>query len=261
MAKTKTPTLVHLNPASLVMQKQVRVELNEKADKELLASVKKHGVMTPISARLVDGKYIVVAGHRRTTAAIAAGLETIPVYVGDVKDSDILALQMIENIQREGLSLNDLAQGVKALHNGPGGGLATYTAEKLGKSNGWVSKMLLIAGGDKAAPNAGITAKLLSADKIGDLESAYMLTKIEAVNPIVAQEIADNIENETRASIKKKMQTLKPAKAPADTGETEEDTGPMWRWILKTITAASVSKRDQPLQAAAIEMIGEQLGE
>jgi hypothetical protein len=189
-------------------------------------------------------------------------LETIPVYVENVKDSDILARQMIENIQREGLSLHDTAQGVKALHNGPGGGLASYTAEKLGKSNAWVSKMLLIAGGDKSNPGASITGKLLAADKIGDLESAYMLARLEGVNPIVAQEVADNIENETRATIKKRLASVKPGKAPTDdTDDTEEDTGPMWRWILKVVESASVSKRDQPLQAAALDMIREQLAE
>lgn len=257
--KSKTPILVHLNPSLLVMNKQVRVEANEKADVEFLASVKKHGVMTPIQARMVGDKYHVVSGHRRTTAAIAAGHETIPVYVTDVADAEILSRQMVENIQREGLSLNDTAQGVKALHNGPGGGLATYTAERLGKSNAWVSKMLLVAGGDKAIPTAQITQKLLAADKIGDLESAYLLTRLEAVNPIAAQEVADNIENETRASIKKRLAAVKPIKALKE--EEEEDAGPMWRWILKIVQAASVSKRDQPLQAAAVAMIEEQLGE
>lgn len=258
--KSKAPSLVHINPAVLVMNKQVRVELNEKADKELLASVKKFGVLTPISARLIADKYHVVAGHRRTTAAIAAGLDTIPVYVTDVPDAEILVRQMVENIQREGLSLADTARGVKELHTGPGGGLATYTAERLGKSNGWVSKMLLIAGGDKADPAARITQNLLTTDKIGDLESAYMLTRLEAINPIAAQEVADNIENETRASIKKRLASAKSIKAPEDE-EEEEDTGPMWRWILKIVQAASVSKRDQPLQEAAVAMIEEQLGE
>ena len=260
--KVKTPVLVHLDPTKLVMNKQVRTEANEKADAELLASVKKHGIMTPIQARMVGDKCHVIAGHRRTTAAIAASLATIPVYVTETADAEILALQMIENIQREGLSVLDTARGVRDLHNGPGGGLATYTAERLGKSNAWVSKNLLIAGGDKADTSAAsIATKLLAADKIGDLESAYLLTKLEKINPIAAQEVADNIENETRATIKRRLQSAKPVKAPDNDEGEEEEAGPMWRWILKTVTAATVSKRDQPLQAAALAMIEEQLGE
>lgn len=258
----KGSTLTHADPASLVRLKQVRVERNEKADKELLASVKKHGVLTPIQARMVGGKLTVVAGHRRTEAAIAAGLKTIPVYVTDVADPEVLTHQMIENIQREGLSLNDIAKGVKAMHEGPGGGLASYTAERLGKSAGWVSKMLLVAGGDKAPGEGSIARKLVAADKVGDLETAYMLCKLEELNPVAAQEAADNIANETRASIKKRLQTTKRAKAP-DGGnkKEEEDTGPMWRWIKKIVKAASVSAKELPLQEAAIEMIDAQLAE
>ncbi len=262
--KEKGPKLVHVPPKSLVMNKQVRTEFNERADKELTASVKKHGVMQPIQARMVGGKLHVVAGHRRTMAAIAAELESVPVYVSEVHDNEILVRQMVENLQREGLTLLDTARGVKALHEAPGGGLAGLTAERLGKSNAWVSKMLLVAGGDKANPDATITKKLLEADKIGDLESAYMLTKLEAINPIAAQEVADNIENESRASIKKKLAAAKPVKAKKgadDDGGNDDDNGPMIRWILKVVEAASVSRKDGPLQEAAVAFLNEMLEE
>lgn len=262
MATKKQATLQHVNPASLVRVKQVRVERNEKADKELLASVKKHGVLTPIQARNVSGKLTVVAGHRRTEAAIAAGLSSIPVYVVDVADPEVLAHQMIENIQREGLSLADTARGVRDLHEGPGGGLASYTAERLGKSPGWVSKMLLVAGGDKVPEGDWtIARKLVSSDKIGDLETAYLLCKLEELNPVAAQEVADNIENETRASVKRRLQNTKRAKAPAgESNESEsEDMAPMWRWIKKTVKAATVAAKELPLQEQALEMIEAQL--
>lgn len=260
MATKVKDTITHADPASLVRSKQVRVERNEKADKELMASVLKHGVLSPVLARMVNGKLHVVAGHRRTEAAIAAGLKSIPVYVSDVADAEILARQMIENIQREGLSLADTAKGVRDLHEGPGGGLASYTAERLGKSPGWVSKMLLVAGGDDVPQDGSIARKLVQADKIGDLETAYLLCKLEELNPTAAQEAADNIENETRATIKKRLQTTKRTKAPDDGGGVE-DLGPLWRWIKKIVKAASVSARELPLQEQALSMIEEQLAE
>lgn len=257
-----SPSATSADPKTLVMRKQVRIERNEKADKEFFASVKKHGVRMPILVRIVNNAFEVVAGHRRTEAAIAAGLTSVPIKVDQIADAEVLTIQMIENIQREGLSLIDTARGVKALHEGPGGGLATYTAERLGKSNGWVSKMLLIAGGDKANPGATITQKLLTADKIGDLESAYMLTKLEELNPVAAQEVADNIENETRASIKRRLEKAKPMRtAKKDETTEDEDQTPMWRWILKVVESVSVSRKDAPLQAAAVAMIKDQLGE
>lgn len=256
MASKVKETITHADPATIVRNKQVRIERNEKADKELLASVKKHGVLTPVQARMVNGKLHLIAGHRRTEAAIAAGLKSIPVYVTEVADSEILARQMIENIQREGLSLNDTAKGVKALHEGPGGGLASYTAERLGKSAGWVSKMLLVAGGDKVEGEGNIARKLIAADKIGDLESAYLLCKLEELNPEAAQAVADNIENETRASIKKKLQTTKRAKAPAGEEKTDEvDNGPALKWLRKVAKAATVSAKDLPLQEQALALI------
>lgn len=261
MATKVKDTITHVDPASLVRSKQVRVERNKKADKELMASVKKHGVLTPVQARMVNGKLHVVAGHRRTEAAIEAGLKSIPVYVSDVADAEVLARQMIENIQREGLSLADTAKGVRDLHEGPGGGLASYTAERLGKSPGWISKMLLVAGGEDVPQDGSIARKLVQADQIGDLETAYLLCKLEELNPIAAQEAADNIENETRETIRKRLKTTKRGKAPQTEEDEVEDLGPLWRWIKKTVKAASVSARELPLQERALEMIEEQLAE
>src|ERR1700752_3923775 len=51
-------------------------------DAEFVASVKEHGVLTPIAAvRGRDGVVRVRAGQRRTLAAREAGLPTVPVYV------------------------------------------------------------------------------------------------------------------------------------------------------------------------------------
>lgn len=261
--KPTGPQFLMLDPRSLVVKAQVRTERNEKADKEFFAQVKADGaIYQPVQARMINGKPHLVAGHRRTEAAIAAELPLIPVYLSDVPDSDVLRRQMIENIHREGLSLLDTARGVKALHEGPDGGVASKTAALLGKSNGWVSKMLLVAGGDKANPGtATITQKLMAADKLGDLESAYMLTKLEELNPVAAQEVADNIDNETRASIKKRLQNVKPVKATTAGTPEEDDNEPLYRWMLKVIQAASVSRKDAPLQEAAVTMIQEWLGE
>lgn len=259
--QTPRPFPSHVDPKSLVMKKQVRVDRNEKADKEFLESVKAQGVLQPILVRPVGDKLEVVAGHRRTEAAIASGLKSVPILVKMLTDSEARRAQLIENVQREDLSLIDTARGVRAIHE-EAGATVTATAATLSKSPGWVSKMLLVAGEDKAEPGATITKKLLEADKINDLESAYMLTKLEAINPVAAQEVADNIDNETRASIKKRLQSAKPVKAEkGPEGEGEDDNEPTYRWMLKVIQSASVSRKDTPLQAAAVALLKEWLGE
>lgn len=256
-------SFVMIDPKTIVMRKQVREERNEKADAEFFASVARDGaIYTPVLARMVKGKPELIAGHRRTEAAIAAGFPLIPVYLRDVADGEVLRVQMIENIQREGLSLLDTARGVRGIHEA-GGSVVTKTAEALGKSNGWVSKMLIVSGEDKANPGtATIAQKLMAADKLGDLESAYALTKLQERNPVAAQEVADNIDNETRGSILKRLQRTKPLpaeKAPAEPDGDENE--PTYRWMLKIIEAATVSRKDAPLQQAAIALLREWLGE
>lgn len=261
MATKQYPTSI--DPKALVMRAQVRVDRNEKADAEFFESVKTQGVLQPILVRPNGQKFEVIAGHRRTEAAIAAGLKSVPILVKAMTDGEARVAQMLENIQRENLSLGDTARGVVTLHK-EFGGTVSATAAKLSKSAGWVSKMLLVGGGEAANPaTSTITRKLLDADKIGDLESAYMLTKLEEINPVAAQEVADNIDNETRASIKKRLQTAKPVKATPAGAESggEDDETPMYRWMLKVIEAASVSKKELPLQQQAIASLKEWIGD
>ena len=71
---------------------------------ELTKSIKELGVIQPITVKAQsDGQYIIVAGHRRHKAAVAAGLTDIPVFVlDDEKDSDTVAL--VENVIRADMS-------------------------------------------------------------------------------------------------------------------------------------------------------------
>ena len=61
---------------------------------ELTQSIRELGVIQPITVKAQsDGQYIIVAGHRRHKAAVAAGLTEIPVHVlDDETDSETAAL-------------------------------------------------------------------------------------------------------------------------------------------------------------------------
>jgi ParB family transcriptional regulator, chromosome partitioning protein len=72
---------------------------------ELAASIKTHGVLTPILVRpLGAGTYRLVAGERRYRAAKLAGLDTIPAVI-DTSDDEgvVLQKQLVENLQRSDL--------------------------------------------------------------------------------------------------------------------------------------------------------------
>jgi len=83
---------------------QPRKHFDDEKLNELATSIKENGVIQPLIVRNTDNGYELIAGERRLRAAIKAGLESVPVVIKDVSDSETLQLALIENIQREDLN-------------------------------------------------------------------------------------------------------------------------------------------------------------
>jgi ParB family chromosome partitioning protein len=83
---------------------QPRTTIDDARIDDLAQSIRANGVIQPIVVRSVDGGYEIVAGERRWRASQRAGLLKVPVVVRDVPDDRLLALALIENIQREDLN-------------------------------------------------------------------------------------------------------------------------------------------------------------
>ena len=79
---------------------------------ELSRSIKAHGVIQPIVVRKADKGYEIIAGERRWRASQMAGLLKVPVVVRDIPEDRLLAVALIENIQREDLNPIEEAHGV-----------------------------------------------------------------------------------------------------------------------------------------------------
>ena len=78
---------------------------------ELAESIKAQGVIQPIVVRDVGGRsYEIIAGERRWRASQLAGLTEIPVVIREVDDRTVVAMALIENIQRE--DLNPLEEAI-----------------------------------------------------------------------------------------------------------------------------------------------------
>jgi ParB family chromosome partitioning protein len=84
---------------------------------ELVASVRRHGILQPVVARPVDGGYQIVAGERRFRAAQAAGLASIPAVVREVSDRESLEVALVENLRREDLNPMERARAYLRLSN------------------------------------------------------------------------------------------------------------------------------------------------
>jgi ParB family chromosome partitioning protein len=84
---------------------QPRRHFDEDALSELAASISARGVIQPVIVRpLAQGRYQLVAGERRWRAAQKAQLHEIPALIRDLGDREVMALALIENIQREDLN-------------------------------------------------------------------------------------------------------------------------------------------------------------
>jgi ParB family chromosome partitioning protein len=94
---------------------QPRASMDDTKIEELARSIRSNGIIQPIVVRKVDGGYEIVAGERRWRAAQRAGLLKVPVVVRDVPDDRLLAVALIENIQREDLNPIEEAHAYRRL--------------------------------------------------------------------------------------------------------------------------------------------------
>jgi ParB family chromosome partitioning protein len=126
-----------------VNKEQPRKHFDEVKIKELADSIISNGLVQPIivTKRPGDTKYKIVAGERRFRACKIAGLEEISVIVKQLSEKEILEIALVENIQRQELTVIEEAEGFAKLIAEFG-----YTPEKLGnvlgKSRSHVANLL-----------------------------------------------------------------------------------------------------------------------
>ena len=97
-------------------QYQPRQQFDDTRLKELSDSIKAQGMVQPIVVRpLESGKYEIIAGERRWRASKLAGLDKVPVIIRQADSQAMLAMALIENIQREDLNPIEIAIGLKRL--------------------------------------------------------------------------------------------------------------------------------------------------
>ena len=124
---------------------QPRHLFDEQAIADLVASIRRHGILQPLLVRPVadaDGeRFEIVAGERRWRAAQAAGLHDVPVVVRALDDGQVLEAALIENIQREDLSPIEEARGYRRLI-GDFGHTQKDLATAVGKSRSHIANMV-----------------------------------------------------------------------------------------------------------------------
>ena len=121
---------------------QPRQDFDEEELQQLADSISVHGVIQPLTVRLLpSGYYQIIAGERRWRASRLAGLHEVPAVVIEADDKKATELALIENLQRQDLNPVEEALGYQTL-------MAEYgmtqeeTAKSVGKSRPAVANAL-----------------------------------------------------------------------------------------------------------------------
>jgi ParB/RepB/Spo0J family partition protein len=163
-------------------QAERRKHFDKGAMAELAGSIKLHGVLVPVIARPVNGHFELVAGERRYIAAKAAGVSAITADVRSLTDEQVLEIQLIENLQREGLHELAEAEGYEQLQKL--GHAAEEIADKVGKSKGYIYSRLKLCGLAKASRTAFYDGKLTASTALLLARIPIEVLQLEALKEI-----------------------------------------------------------------------------
>jgi ParB family chromosome partitioning protein len=162
------------------------------ADEELTASVRKLGVLQPITVRFLEAENLfqIIAGERRFRAAKAADLIEVPCWVHSPKENQVLLHQIAENWQRLDVHPYDLADALARLRD-TNGYSQRDLARETGKSEGEISKFLALLELDPAVQ------KVAREDRTGRITKRHLY----AVRRLPAEEQASMIRRAQEEAI------------------------------------------------------------
>jgi ParB family chromosome partitioning protein len=110
---------------------QPRIDWDNDELSSLSESIKQQGILQPLVLRKNNDRYQLIAGERRLRASILAGLETVPAFIREADDKQMMALALIENIQRQDLNPMEKAEAFSRFCDE-----FSMTQEELGKQVG-----------------------------------------------------------------------------------------------------------------------------
>ena len=93
---------------------QPRRTFEETGLRELAESIRRHGILQPLTVRRTAAGWELVAGERRLRAAVLAGLETVPCLEAEVDGRASALLALVENLQRRDLHYLEEAEAIAA---------------------------------------------------------------------------------------------------------------------------------------------------
>lgn len=223
---------------------QPRVNFDEEKLGELVESIKTYGVLSPILVKpsKTTGRFSLIAGERRLRASKIAGLIKIPTMVrSDASDNDekVLAIQLVENLQRAELTPLERAHAIGALKESYNLSIRDV-AEKIGISKSGIQRSLDLL---------NLPDDLLNALREGASESKILMLA-EIKNEKERGHLLKDLDSYTRSRLaaevdRKKTSTKKPV-APALSADDEKIRDDVQRSLgLKISIARSSSDKEK----------------
>ena len=181
---------------------QPRTVFAQDALEELAQSIRRHGVLQPLSVRRIEGGYQLIAGERRLRADQLAGLSDVPCLVMRMTDRESGMLALIENLQRQDLDFIEEAKGIGLL-------MERYqltqeqAAQALGKSQSGIANKL------RLLKHSAQVLTVIRRENLTERHARALLKlpsdtlKFQAINTIKTLSIssADSIANNSSTSV------------------------------------------------------------
>ncbi|WP_295393263.1 ParB/RepB/Spo0J family partition protein [uncultured Thiodictyon sp.] len=182
---------------------QPRTSFDQSRLDALAASVLAQGVIEPLVVSPhpeTAGRYLLVAGERRWRAAGLAGLETVAVVVREFTAEQRLAVQLVENIDREELTILEESAAVGRLIDF--GRKPKEVADMLGKTPAWVSLRR------KIEAHRGHLELFVVHERTRDAETLAMLVDLGKIDEDAFSEMHRQ-ERITRAAVREALEIAK----------------------------------------------------
>ncbi len=120
---------------------QPRKYFDELEMESLSESIRRNGILQPLTVRRKGEEYELVSGERRLRAAILAGFESVPCIVTEVTERNSALLAILEDVQREDLTFFEEAAAIRRLMDFYGM-TQEDAAVKLGKAQSTIANKL-----------------------------------------------------------------------------------------------------------------------
>lgn len=197
---------------------QPRHKFDDQALQELATSILEHGIFQPIIVRKGVVGYDILAGERRFRASQLAGMTTIPAIVKPFTEEQMMELALLENLQREDLTIIEEAQAYQMLLTNLGI-TQEVLAKRVGKSRSHVTNTLRLL----QLPNS-VQAQIESGTlTMGHTKILIGLGDDQLLQQIVELIISENLNVRETEKLVRNLQQSPTKKIPTASQEVTPD--------------------------------------